>query len=108
MSQDYLGEGVDSDGINSAISRNQWAQHVTKRVEIASALDLRIRAMIRPDRKLPDRNRTDEKQRYFRLLVISADELRQGYNLIVSVKYLLQQDDAWLKLYQSCWFERTK
>ena len=108
MQTDLLWHGTDREGIESFIARDQWNKHVVKRAEIADAVDLVIRAMTGPERVEPDKNRRDEASRYFRLLIVSAGDLRPGYNLRVSVKYVEQTAGLWLKFYQSCWFERAK
>ena len=106
--RDFIWQGRDADGINSRIARDQWEQHVAKRPEIAPALTLTIRIMQSPTTVELDRQRPDEAQRYFRLLAASADELRMGYRLKVSVKYVQQPTGEWLKFFQSCWFERQR
>jgi hypothetical protein len=105
---DYIWQGRDREGIDSRIAREQWESHVAKRKEIEPALDLTIRTMIAPETVEPDRQRPDEAKRYFRLLTASADELRPGYRLKVSVKYVLQTLGEWVKFFQSCWFERKR
>jgi hypothetical protein len=108
MQTGWLWRGVDQEGIESFITRDQWNTHVAKRVEIADALDLTIRAMTKPESVEPDQNRRDEASRHFRLLTVSAAGIRPSYNLRVSVKYVRQSDGAWFKFYQSCWFQRAK
>ena len=108
MPTDWLWHGRDSEGIESFIAREQWNAHAVKRIEITDALTLTIRAMSQPELVEPDKNRPDETSRYFRLLAVSAENIRPGYSLRVSVKYVRQPDGAWHKFYQSCWFERIK
>ena len=106
MADEYLWQGVDFEGTACFISRAQWTSHVGKRREIMNAFDLTVRAIIQPDTIEPDRNRPDEPMRHFRLLSISADEIRGGYILRVSVKAVRQANGVWHKFYQSCWLER--
>ncbi|MBI3740409.1 MAG: hypothetical protein HY257_01465 [Chloroflexi bacterium] len=108
MASPYLWRGTDKEGVECFIAREQWNAHVVKRPEITDAFDLTVRAMQSPDRVELDPNREDEASRYFRLLVISAEELRVGYELRVSVKYVLQNNGAWFMFFQSCWFERAR
>ena len=108
MQTDLLWHGTDQEGIESFIAQDQWNNHVAKRTEIADALDLVIRAIVNPERVEPDKNRPDEASRYFRLLIVSAGDIRAGYELRVSVKYVQQATGHWSKFYQSCWFERIK
>ena len=103
---DSVWQGRDRDGIECHIAREQWEHHVAKRPEIRSALALTVRAMTAPDRTENDKHHLDEARRYFRLLTISAEEIRVGYDLKVSVKYVVQANGNWIKFYQSCWFER--
>lgn len=108
MPADWLWQGINSDGTASFIAQEQWEIHVRKRPEIRDAFDLTVQAMSHPDKVEPDKHRRDEASRYFRLLMISAENIRPGYCLRVSVKYVLQPNGAWYKFYQSCWFERIK
>lgn len=108
MPADWLWQGINGEGITSFIAQEQWEKHVRKRPEIRNAFDLTVQAMLRPDKVEPDKHRQDEASRYFRLLTISAENIRSGYCLRVSVKYVQQPDGAWHKFYQSCWFERIK
>jgi len=108
METNWLWRGVDQDGIESFIAQDQWNAHVAKRIEIADALDLVVSAMTDPESVELDRNRADERQRYFRISTVSAKPARSGYNLRVSVKYVAQGNDVWFKFFQSCWFERAK
>ncbi len=105
---DYLWHGTDAEGVQSFIAHDQWHTHILKRVEITDAIDLTVRAITQPQSTEPDRNRPDETTRYFRILTISAQEKRPGYDLRVSVKYVRQPNGAWFKFFQSCWFERKK
>lgn len=75
----WLWQGVDQDGIPSFIAREQWEAYVTKRPEIAQALDLTIVAMSQPAIAEPDKHRRDETFRYFRILTIAAEKIRRGY-----------------------------
>lgn len=106
MADEYLWQGVDLEGTACFISRAQWTGHVSKRREIMNAFDLTVRAIIQPGTIEPDRNRPDEPMRHFRLLSISAEELRHGFILRVSVKSVRQANGVWYKFYQSCWLER--
>ena len=108
MAADFLWQGTDEDGTESFIAQDQWNIHIAKRIEIADALGLTIRAMTKPESIEPDSNRSDEASRYFRLLTVSAQDTRPSYYLHVSVKYVCQTSGAWFKFYQSCWFERVK
>jgi hypothetical protein len=108
MADEYIWQGTDAEGTPSFIARAQRESHVAKRIEIRQALELAIHAIISPELIETDRNRPDEDSRYFRLLSVSADSLRRGYVLRVSVKYVRQPNTAWHKFYQSCWFERKK
>ena len=99
---DFIWQGRDRDGIETRIVREQWERHVAKRKEIEPALGLTIHTLISPDTITPDRRRSDETMRYFRLLSASADELRPGYRIVVSVKYVRQLSGEWIKFYQSC------
>ncbi len=108
MSTTFLWQGVDQEGIESFISRDQWNMHLAKRIEIADAFDLTVRAMTQPESVEPDKQRADEPSRYFRLLTVSATDRRPGYRLRVSVKFVRQPSGDWFKFYQSCWFERAK
>ena len=108
MQTGWLWCGIDQEEIESFIAHDQWSTHLAKRVETADALDLTIRAMTKPESVEPDQNRPDEPSRYFRLLTVSAADIRSGYNLRVSVKYVRQPNGAWFKFYRSCWFERVK
>ena len=49
MDTTWLWRGVDRDGIESFIAENQWNAHVAKRIEIADAFDLVVRAMTEPE-----------------------------------------------------------
>ncbi len=104
----FLWRGRDAEGIACFIAKEQWEVHVAKRIEIADALELTIRAMVSPDLIQEDKNRPDERSRYFRILIVSAHEKHPGYDLHVSVKYVRQPTGAWFKFYQSCWFQRSK
>lgn len=108
MPTDWLWRGKDREGIESFIAREQWNVHQAKRVEIADALPLTIQAMTQPESVELDKHRVDETSRYFRIVSVAAYDLRPGYNLWVSVKYVRQPDGTWFKFYQSCWFERAK
>lgn len=106
---DMLWSGQDADGIECQISRRQWQAHASKRPEIEDALELTKAAMRAAESVEPDRHRpTDEAGRYFRLLRISGQGRWSRHALIVSVKYVLQSDERWIKFYQSCWYERRK
>lgn len=108
MADEYIWQGTDNEGTPSFIARAQWESHVVKRIEIGEALPLAIRAMLTPERIENDRNRPDQESRYFRLLSVAAENMRRGYILRVSVKYVRQPSGVWHKFYQSCWFERKK
>lgn len=106
---DVLWSGQDSDGVGCQISRRQWQEHVAKRPEIEGALELTKAAMreagsIEPDRQRPN----DEAGRYFRILRVSGQGRWSRHSLVVSVKYIRQDDGRWIKFYQSCWYERKK
>ena len=106
---DVLWSGSDSDRVECQISRRQWQEHVVKRPEIEAALELTKIAMTAAESVEPDRNRpADEERRYFRLLHISGQGQWDRHLLVVSVKYVRQNDDRWIKFYQSCWYERKK
>jgi len=99
----------DAEGIECQISRRQWQEHVAKRPEIAGAFELTKTAMLKPEVIEPDRHRlNDEAGRYFRLLRISGQERWARYMLVVSVKYVRQDNGRWIKFYQSCWYERQR
>ena len=104
----WLWQGRDSDGVDSRIARAQSHTHVANRPEIAPALELTVRAMLAPDTIEPDRQKPDEAHRHFRLLTVSADGLRIGYMLRVSVKYVQQESGHWIKFFQSAWLERKR
>jgi len=104
---DVLWNGWDTDGVECQISRRQWQEHVAKRPEIEGALELTKAAMTAADSVELDRQRPgDEEQRYFRLLRVSGQSQWSRHCLVVSVKYVRQSDDRWIKFYQSCWYER--
>ena len=106
---DVFWNGYDTDGIECRISRRQWQEHVAKRPEIEDALELTKAAMTAAESIEPDRHRpADEGRRYFRLLRISGQRRWSRHLLVVSVKYVRQNDDRWVKFYQSCWYERKK
>jgi hypothetical protein len=104
---DVLWNGQDSDGVECQISRRQWQVHVAKRPEIEDALELTKAAMTAAESVESDKHRAaDEEQRYFRILRISGLNQWSRHFLIVSVKYVRQSGDKWIKFYQSCWYER--
>lgn len=106
---DVLWSGLDRDGVECQISRRQWQEHVTKRPEIEAALELTKAAMMAAESIEPDKQRpADEEQRYFRILRLSGQRRWFRHCLVVSVKYVRQSDNRWMKFYQSCWYERKK
>jgi hypothetical protein len=106
---DVLWSGQDRDRIECQISRRQWQAHVAKRPEIEDALELTKAAMTAGENVEPDRHRpADEERRYFRILRIPGQGRWFRHFLVVSVKYVRQSDDRWIKFYQSCWYERKK
>lgn len=106
---DVLWSGPDSDGVQCQISQPQWQTHVAKRPEIEAALELTKTAMVAAESIEHDKHRpADEDQRYFRLLRIAGQGRWARHFLVVSVKYVRQNDNQWMKFYQSCWYERKK
>lgn len=106
---DILWSGQDADGIECQISRRQWQEHVARRPEIEEALELTKAAMTVAESVELDRHRpADEAGRYFRLLRVSGQGRWSRHVLVVSAKYVRQNDDKWIKFYQSCWYERKK
>src|SRR4029453_13741295 len=104
---DVLWNGQDTDGVECQISRRQWQEHVAKRPEIVGALELTKVAMTAEESVESDRHRpADEERRYFRILRVSGQSQWSRHFLVVSVKYVRQSDDKWIKFYQSCWYER--
>jgi len=107
--RDILWRGQDTDGVECCISRRQWEVHVAKRPEIEDAFELTTRALIAAEFVELDKHRpVDEIGRRFRLLRISGQDQWARYFLVVSVKYVLQSDNQWIKFYQSCWYERKR
>ena len=106
---DVLWSGQDLAGVECQISRRQWQEHVAKRPEIGDALELTKAALTAAESVEPDRHRpTNEEGRYFRILRVSGQGRWSRHSLVVSVKYVRQSDDKWIKFYQSCWYERQK
>ena len=106
---DILWSGQDTNGIECQISQRQWQEHVAKRPEIDEALELTKAAMRTAGSAEPDRRRpADEAGRYFRLLRVSGQGRWSRHVLVVSVKCVRQDDDRWIKFYQSCWYECRK
>lgn len=109
VDREILWRGFDEEGIECQIARQQWGSHVAKRPEIEDTLALTRETMLRPDRVEPDKNRSpDEEGRYFKILSRTGTGRWGGYRLKVSAKYVKQEDDKWIKFYQSCWYEREK
>lgn len=109
MDRNILWRGLDRDGVECQIVRQQWESHVVKRPEIEDALALTRETMLRPDRVELDKNRfPDEEGRYFRILSRPGIGRWNGYRLKVSVKYVKREEGRWVKFYQSCWYEREK
>jgi hypothetical protein len=106
---DILWSGQDNEGIECQISRQQWHAHITKRPEIADSLELTQAAMGAAESTEVDKHRPfDEIDRFFRLLRVSGRGQWSRHVLVVSVKYVRQRDNRWIKFYQSCWYERRK
>ncbi len=106
---DILWRGQDNEGVECQISRQQWHTHVVKRPEIADAFELTQTAMSAAESIEVDKHRSpDEIGRYFRLLRVSGRGKWSRHVLVVSVKYVRQNDHRWIKFYQSCWYERWK
>lgn len=104
--REWIRQGTQADGTLFRITRDQWESHTVKRPEIADALDLTVQAMREVLSPEPDRNRSDEPRRRFRILSVAGTGKWQGYLLRVSVKYVQQSTGGWIKFYQSCWYER--
>lgn len=108
LDRNMIWSGYDENGIRCCVARSQWMGHVAKRPEIEDALELTIQAMVSPEAVEPDPARPDEPNRRFRLLAVSGTGSWEGYNLRVSVKYVRQETEEWVKFYQSCWYERAQ
>jgi len=106
--RDMIWSGQQQDGGRGCVAGTQWIGHVARRPEIQGALDLTIQPMVSPETVEPDPARPDEPNRRFRLLAVSGTGAWQGYNLRVSVKYVRQAAEEWVKFYQSCWYERVR
>jgi hypothetical protein len=104
--REWIRQGIQVGGTPFRVARDQWESHAAKRPAIADALDLTARAMREVLSPEPDRNRSDEPRRRFRILSIAGGGKWQGYLLRVSVKYVQQPTGEWVKFYQSCWYER--